>query len=109
MVNYVEPNRRAMSLDQAMDLVTSQISQSNRYLREDRGSRYNGRLGGQAAMATFLTGRNSLGKMERVWLIVRAAGDGLMYLAFVAPDNEFEQYEPTFRSMVRSFAVGNRW
>lgn len=109
MVNYIDiGGYRNASGQQAIDAVLRQLLESNSYLREERGNRYNGSLGGRSATATFLTGRNRSGFQERVWLIVRPTREGALYLAFVAPENEFNRYEPTFRSMVRSVSINDR-
>lgn len=97
-----------MRIDQAIDAIVNQLRESNPNLFEERSSRYDGQLDGRRAMATFLSGRNSLGNDERVWLIARPGERGIVYLLFVAPERDFDRYEPTFRSMVQSFRFNER-
>jgi hypothetical protein len=98
-----------MSLDQALNEVIYMLGQSNSYLRESRSERYRGNLAGRQAIATFLNGRNSLGYNERVWILARPTGQGVLYMAFIAPEGEFRQYESTFSSMVRSLDINERY
>jgi hypothetical protein len=112
IVNYYEPSgqyRGSMSLDQALNEVINMLGQSNPYLREIRSQRYTGNLAGSRAIATYLTGRNNLGYNERIWIIARPTGQGVVYMAFIAPDGEFRQYENTFSSMIRSLDINERY
>lgn len=108
LINYYE-SRSQLSLNEAFNAIVQELLNTNQYLREEARSRYNGRLAGRSAVATFLSGRNNLGQNERVWLVARQAGQGVIYLVFIAPQNEFSQYESTFQSMVRSFALNDRF
>jgi hypothetical protein len=101
-------SRRRVSLEEGLEALIRQLEESNSYLREETGSRYTGRLAGREAMATFLRGRNSSGQNERVWLIVRPSGAGLIYMLFIAPERDFTAYEPTFKQMIRSLTVTDR-
>jgi Zn-dependent protease with chaperone function len=112
IINYYEPaggSRGSMSLDQALNEVINMLGQSNPYLRESRSERYRGNLAGRQAIATFLNGRNNLGYNERVWILARPTGQGVLYMAFIAPESEFRQYESTFSSMVRSLDINERY
>jgi hypothetical protein len=102
MVSLFYTDRRRISLDEALDLIISQLAETNPNLREESGARYKGRLAGREAVATFLSGRNNLGLDERLWLIARPVTSGIIYILFVAPERDFEQYQPTFQQMIRS-------
>lgn len=104
IVSIFYPERRRVGLNEALDLIIAQLAETNPYLREEPGARYGGRLAGREAMATFLRGRNNLGLDERVWLIARPITNGIIYILFVAPERDFEQYRPTFQQMIRSFS-----
>ena len=110
IVSYFDPQTRRgrVSLDEALDTIVSQLEESNTYLREEQQSRYGGRLAGREAMATFLSGRKDSGQSERVWLIVRPSGTGIIYMVFIAPERDFETYKATFASMIRSLSVSDR-
>ena len=98
----------SLNLNQALNAIVGQLEESNPYLREDRSSRYDGNLDGQPAMATYLSGKGNLGYTEKVWLIARPSGSGVVYILFVSPERDFDRYEPTFQSMVRSFRFDDR-
>jgi hypothetical protein len=108
LINYYEAQGQ-VSLNEAFDAIVQGMLSGNQYLREELRSRYNGRLAGRSAVATFLSGRNNLGQNERVWLVARQAGQGVIYLVFIAPQNEFSQYGSTFQAMVRSFSLNERF
>jgi len=117
IVSYFDPrgpDRNAadsgagLDLDQALNTIITQLKQTNGYLREERGARYSGRLAGEQALATFLVGRTDKGTQERNWLIVRPIGQGIIYMLFVAPYNEFKQLQPTYQQMIRSFQMRDR-
>jgi Zn-dependent protease with chaperone function len=113
IVSYFEPqgqSRGRISLGEATDMIVSKLAESGSYLKENSGSRYNTRVSGAEGIETFLTGRNSLGVEERDWLVVRNSGQGIIYMLFIAPTRDYGKYEPTFKSMLRSFHVedGNR-
>ena len=117
IVSYFDPrgpdrsasdNGSGLDLDQALNTIITQLKQTNGYLREERGARYSGRLAGDQALATFLVGRTDQGTQERDWLIVRPAGQGIIYMLFLAPYNEFKQLQPTYQQMIRSFQFRDR-
>jgi hypothetical protein len=117
IVSYFDPrgpdrsasdNGSSLDLDQALNTIITQLKQTNGYLREERGARYSGRLAGDQALATFLVGRTDQGTQERDWLIVRPAGQGIIYMLFLAPYNEFKQLQPTYQQMIRSFQFRDR-
>jgi hypothetical protein len=98
-----------MSLDQSLDAIINELARSNPNLREERRARYSGSLDGERAMATYLVGQNSLGNTEKVWIIARPSGQGVISLLFLAPERDFRQYESTFSQMIRSFVVEDRF
>lgn len=105
IVNYDTRSeyRGSLNLNRALDLVIQELRQGNQGLSEVRNARYNGRLDGQQAVATYLTGQNNQGYRERAWLIVRPTGDGLIYMILFSPEQDFSQYQSAFTEMIRSF------
>jgi hypothetical protein len=110
IVNYDTRNeyRGSLNLNRALDMVIQELRQGNQGLSEVRNARYNGRLDGQQAVATYLTGQNNQGYRERAWLIVRPTGDGLIYMILFSPEQDFNQYQSSFTEMIRSFSFRNR-
>ena len=96
-------------LNEALDEIVGQLQRSNNYLREESNARYSGQLAGRQALATFLTGRTNNNYTERVWVIARPSSNGVLYMLFIAPQREFDQYQNTFQSMIRSFTVSSRF
>ncbi len=110
IVSFFDPQSRGrsrLSLDRALALILEQLSEANEYLREEQGARYGGYLAGAEAKATFMTGRNNAGHAERVWVIARPSGNGVIYMLLIAPEREFKTYEPTFQSIIKSLRMGN--
>ena len=111
IVSFFDPRTRGRarpSLDAALDVIVAQISQSNEYLREEQSARYGGYLAGANAKATFMTGRNNAGHPERVWIIARPSGSGVIYMLLMAPEREFKSYEPAFQSIIKSLRMSDR-
>jgi hypothetical protein len=49
------------------------------------------------------TGSSGQAQRERDWLVTLPQQDGsVMYFVFVAPKSEFQNFKPTFDSMLRS-------
>jgi hypothetical protein len=86
----------------------SKLGQSNTYLRWNEQSTYSGRLAGQESFATYMTGQTPTGYKERVRAIACRHVDRLAYVLFIAPDQEFQQYEPVFRRMQESLRLLTR-
>ena len=106
-VNGVQP-RNASNLDQVTsDLVRSFESSSDdmRALGNPQPITVNGVQGRSAMMQSTSPFPDSRGQpqRERDWLVTVPRGDGsVLYLVFVAPESQFEQFRPTFESMLRS-------
>jgi TonB family protein len=94
-----------MTLDQAMNAMLATLLKGNEYLHEEVNNRRRESLAGANAMTTMLAGRGSGGYDERVALIVRPSGRGILYLVFVAPAKDFSSYEATFKQIAQSLVV----
>jgi hypothetical protein len=104
------PNATSDSLDQATQQVVESLQ------KENPGMRPSGKItridvGGQEARSVYLSGaspvhENGKALPERDWLVVlpRPQG-GLSYLVFVAPERDFDQLSPTYRSMLDSLQL----
>src|SRR5215813_7674933 len=88
------------------DLLDS-ILQNNPHLDFARGSDRRGSNKGLAAITLTLTGRLPLtGRGERVQLYTRELDDGeIIYAVFVAPDDEYGEFRPTFERMLRGLKI----
>ena len=90
-------------LQQATDELIQSLGQSNP--RMGRPSGYDRTtLGGRSGLRTLLTNvSDATGKNERIELFTTLLQDGtLFYLIGVAPDSEFNAYQPVFRKVAGS-------
>ena len=84
------------------ELVQS-LAQSNPRMSRNSGSD-RGSIGGRAGLRTLLSNQNEVtGRTERIALYTTLLNDGtLFYLIGVAPDNEFNTYDPVFNRVATS-------
>jgi predicted Zn-dependent protease len=107
LVNGFEP-QNARSLDDATQQLVASIQQQNPDLKAiGRPQTIN--VNGQQGRSVDLTGTSPVqqkGKPERErdWLVTVPRSDGsMLYMVFVAPENDFNALRPTFEKMLRSF------
>jgi beta-barrel assembly-enhancing protease len=60
------------------------------------------RVDGREVQSTYLTNDSPLGGRETNWLVTVRQPEGLLFIVFVAPDRDFQNYEETFRAMLYS-------
>jgi Zn-dependent protease with chaperone function len=99
-----------MSLDDATHRLIANLQQSNPGLRtigNDEAIRINGRAGrSQEMIGTSPLKPCNQSPQERDWLVTTQLADGsVMYLVFIAPENDFPKLRPTFEAMLRSFKI----
>ena len=110
MISTYEPEDPNSSLDQdTHDLLTS-LRQSNPDLHQV-GNDENIRVNGAAGKSIDLIGaspiqENGRPARERDWLVSVNRRDGsLLYLVFIAPDDQFDSLRPTFEQMLKSLRL----
>jgi len=103
-------DQNASSLDQAtQDLVQSLQQQNSGMQTASQISSIS--VNGIEGRQIYLSGpspvqRNGRQLAERDWLVtVPRSQGGLMYLIFIAPQNDFRQLQPTYQKMLRSLQV----
>ena len=110
IIDRFEPEQ-ASNFDQGMHELIASLRQSNSDLREignDEAIRVNGVAGRSADLIGASPVRDSSGRSqrERDWLVSIQRQDGtLLYLVFIAPQNQFDQLRPTFEQMLRTLRV----
>ena len=111
MINDFQPEDQNSNLDQATHELVASLRQSNPDLRAI-GSDENIRVNGAAGKSLDLIGtspiRDQSGRaaQERDWLVTLQRKDGsLLYLVFIAPNQDFSSMRPTFEQMLRSMRV----
>ncbi len=104
-----DPN--ASSLDQATQDLIQNMQRQNPGLRVS-GNMQSIQVNGLQGRSVTLTGtspvqRNAQPLPERDWLITLPyqGGGGLLYLVFIAPENDFGRLRPTYEKMLNSLQV----
>jgi beta-barrel assembly-enhancing protease len=103
-------DQSASSLDQAMRDLIQNLQQSNRGMQVS-GNLGNIQVSGAQGRSVNLTStspiqQNGKALMERDWLVAlpRRQG-GLLYVVFIAPQNQFGQLSPTYKKMLNSLQL----
>jgi hypothetical protein len=102
--------QNASSLDDATQALVQNLQQSNPGLRVS-GSAQTVKVNGVEGRSVNLTGnspllQNGSATPEQDWLItVPRSQGGLLYLVFIAPENDFARLRSTYRKMLKSFQV----
>jgi hypothetical protein len=101
MLNAVPIDDSQMSLSEATERLIQQMVQSNpgmRVVSEERA-----RVAEQRALATQLSGQSAFrGEREVVWMFTVRLPEGLFYAAFIVPESDYRNYQPTFQQMLDS-------
>ena len=98
------PRRNGSSdigLTEATDQLIESLQGSNSGLRvtRDQGKT---KVGGRTALSKILTGNSPAGGREKDWLVTVLTPRGLFYFVFVAPENEFSDYQRAFQRILGS-------
>jgi beta-barrel assembly-enhancing protease len=102
--------QNAGSLDDATQALVQSLQQSNPGLRVS-GNPQTVKVSGVEGRSVSLTGnspivQNGRAAPEQDWLItVPRSQGGLLYLVFIAPENDFSRLRSTYRKMLKSFQV----
>jgi Zn-dependent protease with chaperone function len=103
--------QNASSLDDATEALVQSLQQSNPGLQAS-GSPRSVKVNGVEGRSVSLTGKspivqNGRPTSEQDWLITvpRSQGGGLLYLVFIAPENDFSRLRSTYRKMLKSLQV----
>jgi hypothetical protein len=91
-------------LEQSTDQLVQELRLSNRNMRVVR-YREVIRVDGDGALSTYFSNDSPLGGLETVWLVTVDRPDGLLFMVFTAPEQEFRLYEGTFHEMLRSVRI----
>lgn len=94
------------SLEQATDQLVATLQQSNRNMRVVR-RHGNIDVNGERGLSTYLSNDSPQqgGGRETNWLITLPRPEGLLFVAFTAPEREFQRYESAFQQMLYSVRV----
>ena len=97
----------SVSLEDATNDLVAQIRQGGQHLQVVRGTSQKFTLSGGPALSVALRGTNPNTRVaERVTVVTRHLEDGhVIYLLFVTPEREAQQYSRVLQAMVNSFQV----
>ena len=110
IIDRFEPEQGG-NLDQATHDLVASLRQSNSDLRQignDEAIRVNGMSGRSVDLigSSPIRDNNGRPQRERDWLITVQRQDGtLLYLVFIAPENQFDQLRPTYEQMLRTLKM----
>jgi hypothetical protein len=90
-----------LSLEEATDQLIEDLRRSNPSLRVVQAHERE-RVGGQPALSTMLSNQSSVTGSEVNWLVTFLRPEGVVYLVFVAPRNEYRDYERSFQTILES-------
>jgi hypothetical protein len=88
-------------LEESTERLIAELRQSNpgmRIIRRHEDIQVNG----EWAVSTYISNDSPLGGRETDWLVTVQRPEGLVFLVFVAPDRDFQNYDDTFQSMLNS-------
>jgi len=111
MINEYQPEDSSASLDQAVHGLLASLRQSNADLRQigdDENIRVNGIAGKSVDLlgTSPLPDKNGGAAKERDWLVAVKRRDGnLLYLVFIAPNDQFSSLRPGFEQMLKSLQL----
>ena len=110
MISTYQPEDPNSSLDQDTHDLLASLRQSNPDLRQI-GNDENIKINGVSGKSIDLVGNspvqeNGRPARERDWLVTLNRRDGsLLYLVFIAPDNDFNSIRPTFEQVLKSLRL----
>jgi hypothetical protein len=94
---------RRVDLERETDALVQQLQSGNPGLKPSGKEARRATLDGEAALVTGLSNESPYGGSTETDLLVTAARpEGLYYLVFVAPESEFQKFEPTFKKIIES-------
>lgn len=106
IINNFEPQSSNGGLEGSMQQLIASLRQSNSALRamgNDQDITVNGVHGkSQDLIGQSPLTNNGKPQRERDWLVALPSQDGLVYVIFIAPDQDFMNLRPTFQEMLRS-------
>ncbi len=107
-INVVQP-QQSMSLDQATQALISQFQQQG---MQAAGNPSPINVNGQQGYSVDMMGNSPIQSnngqplQEHDWVVTFQRSDGsLLYLVFVAPDQDFQQLRPTYQKMLKSLRI----
>lgn len=101
MVSGFTPHRNGGNLASDTQDLLAQLRQSNPAMQVS-GRQTRTSLNRQQALVTTLTNQSPLGGREIDMLVTVERPEGLLYMVFIAPEQDWKQMQPVFEQMLRS-------
>ncbi len=103
MFDLFDVSDRPLTLEQATNRLIIFLRQRNQSLRVVPGAQTHTLVSDEPGLRTIMIGKsNTTDSVEVVWVVTRMYYQSLFYIVFVAPEEEFPIYQPTFEQMIRS-------
>jgi Zn-dependent protease with chaperone function len=90
-----------ITLEAGTDQLVEELRRQNPRLRIARRHE-RVRIAGQAGLSTYLTNDSPIGGREYNWLVTVMREEGVLYFLCIAPENEYDNYERSFQTMLES-------
>jgi Zn-dependent protease with chaperone function len=104
MVNFFEPNTDGtgqVTLEAATAQLLDNLRHNNPSMRQARRAE-RVRIGGLAALSTYLYNDSPTGGREYDWLVTVLRPEGLVFFVCTAPEKDYDAYDQTFQNMISS-------
>jgi hypothetical protein len=103
MFDVFDLSDRPLGLEQATDRLIVYLRQKNQKLRVVPGAQIPILANNEPGLRTVMIGESlTTNSREIVWVVTRMYYQNLFYMVFVAPEEEFHEYQPVFDEMIRS-------
>jgi Zn-dependent protease with chaperone function len=102
ILSYFFPDQGSRNLRQATEDLIHHLQTENPGMEVASGNQRRIRVDGSEALVTMLRSSSPYGGAETDALLTVARPEGLFYMVFVAPQNNFQQLEGTFQQMLNS-------
>jgi beta-barrel assembly-enhancing protease len=104
IVSIFEPRRdrhSQISLEATTDQLIDNLQESNPGMRIVRDHTQT-RIGGQPALSTQLANDSPVGGTEVDWLVTALHPQGLVYIVFVSPEQDFREFSRGFENILKT-------
>jgi Zn-dependent protease with chaperone function len=101
MISFASPHGGGRNLSQDTSDLIGQLAQSNPGIQTG-GKQQRTRIGSDNALVTTLYNQSPMGGREINMLVTVERPEGLFYMIFIGPENDFRQLQPVYEQMLRS-------
>jgi len=97
---------RSLTLEQATNRLIAYLIQRNESLHNVPGAETQALISDEPGLRTVMIGKSDTSNSSEVaWVVTRLYYQSLFYMVFVAPEDKFSTYQPTFEQMIRSIRM----